>query len=310
MRKHLTPQSRSETLQPQPAQGSTDLHLRRPLPPSWPRILGLTIPGLAILGEAALLVFAATLAGAQTQAAQPAAPTAVLGQAPEHKTVPAHKHSRAVQPPPVIAPVALEPITPLVPATPNWPAFNQAAQASVLWDSHGLSIDATNSSLQQILKDVSTATGTTVDGLTTDQRVFGDFGPGQARDVLSQLLQGSGYNVLMIGDQGQGVPRQILLSARQKSGGPPATAGRPSQPSSDDEDVDEPAANQDPGPPNRPGFTPGYQPTGPPGAPVRTPQELMQDLQQRQQQLQQQQQQQQQQPFQQQPQQPPSNPPN
>jgi hypothetical protein len=287
MRKHLPPQSRSEIVPPRPAEGGTDLHFRRPFPLSWPRILGLTI-----LGEATLLLFAAALAGAQTQAAQPAAPAAVPSQVPAHKTMPAHKHPRAVQPSPVIAPVVLTPITPLVPATPDWPAFNQAAQASVLWDSHGLSIDAANSSLQQILKDVSTATGTRVEGLTADQRVFGDYGPGQARDVLSQLLQGSGYNVLMIGDQGQGVPRQILLSARQKSGGQPATAGRASQPSSDDEDTDEPAANQEPGPPNRPGFTPGYQPAGSPGAPVRTPQELMQDLQQRQQQQQQQQQQQ------------------
>ena len=302
MRKHLTPQSRSETLQPQPAQGTTDVHLRRSLPPCWPRILGLTIPGLTILGEAALLVFAAALGGAQTPAAQPVAPTAVPGQAPDQKSVPARKHLRAVQPPPVAAPaapVALAPITPLVPATPNWPAFNQAAQAAVLWDSHGLSINAANSSLQQILKDVSMATGTTVEGLTTDQRVFGNFGPGQARDVLSQLLQGSGYNVLMIGDQGQGVPRQLLLSARQGGGGQPASAGRPSQPSSEEEDADEPAANQpaaspEPGPPSRPGFTPGYPQAGPPGAPVRTPQELMQDLQQRQQQIQQQQQQQQQ----------------
>ena len=297
MRKYLTPQSRSETLQPQPAQGTTGLHPRCRLPRCWP-----SIAGLAILGQAALLVFAQALAGAQTPAPQPAAPTAVPGQAPDQKTVPARKHPRAVQPQPVVAPVALAPIPPLAPATPNWPAFNQAAQASVLWDSRGLSIDAANSSLQQILKDVSMATGTTVEGLTTDQRVFGNFGPGTARDVLSQLLQGSGYNVLMIGDQGQGVPRQLLLSARQGGGAQPAPAARASQPSPEEEEAEEPPANPEPAPPSRPSFTPGYPAAGPPGAPVRTPQELMQDLQQRQQQMQQQQQQQQQQP--------PSNPPN
>ena len=293
MRKHLPPPSRSEIVPPQPAEGATDPHFRRPLPLFWPRKLG-----LRILGEAALLLFAAALAGAQPQAAQPAAPAADPSQVPDRKTVPVHKHPRAVQPPAVTAPVVLTPITPLVPPTPNWPAFNQAAQASVLWDSHGLSIDAANSSLQQILKDVSTATGTKVEGLTTDQRVFGNYGPGQARDVLSQLLQGSGYNVLMIGDQGQGVPRQILLSARLKSGGQAATPGRASQPNTDDEDTEEPAANQEPTPPNRPGFTPGYQPGATPGAPVRPPQELMQALQLRQQQQQQQQQQPQQQPQQ------------
>ena len=283
MRKHLPSPSRSEIVPAQPAEGAIVFQFRRMLPLCRPKTLGLTIPG-----GAALVLFAAALAGAQPQAAQPAAPAAVPNQVPDHKTAPVHKHSRAVQPPAAVAPVVLTPITPLVPATPNWPAYNQAAQASVLWDSHGLSIDAANSSLQQILKDVSTATGTTVEGLTTDQRVFGNYGPGQARDVLSQLLQGSGYNVLMIGDQGQGLPRQILLSARLKSGGQPTAAGRASQPNSDDEDNEEPAANQEPAPPNRPGFTPGYQPGAPPGAPVRTPQELMQDLQLRQQQQQQQ----------------------
>ena len=50
--------------------------------------------------------------------------------------------------------------------------------------------------------------------MNSDERVFGAYGlRSQARDVLAQLLQGSGYNVIMIGDQGQGTPRQLLLSA-------------------------------------------------------------------------------------------------
>ena len=55
----------------------------------------------------------------------------------------------------------------------------------MVWDSQGLRIEARNSSLQQILNDVSTATGAKVDGLGTDERVFGIYGPGQARDVLA-----------------------------------------------------------------------------------------------------------------------------
>ena len=281
MRNHLPPQSLSESVQPEAAQGAAGPHFKCPFPPR----------SLAILGAAVLLILAAALADAQTPAAQPARPIT-----PDQKPLTEHKHPRAIHPLAVAAPVVMAPVTPQAPEKPNWPAFNQAAQASVVWDSHGLSIDAANSSLQQILKDVSTATGTKVEGLSTDQRVFGDYGPGQARDVLSQLLQGSGYNVLMIGDQGQGVPRQVLLSARQASSGQAATA-KSSQPSNDDEDSEEPAAaNPEPAPQNRPGFGPGYQPgANPTPAPVRTPQELMQDLQQRQQQQQQQFQQQQQQ---------------
>jgi hypothetical protein len=168
-----------------------------------------------------------------------------------------------------------------VPRTPNWPAFDKAAEASVVWDSHGLTIDAANSSLDQILKDVSTATGATVDGLSTDQRVFGAFGPGPAREVLSQVLQGSGYNVIMVGDLGEGAPRQILLSMRQV--GPAQPAARNNTPSNDDDDTAE-----EPQPPpvpeqiqNRPGF--------PPGGPPRSPQQIMQEMQQRQQQIQDQQ---------------------
>lgn len=152
-----------------------------------------------------------------------------------------------------------------------------------MWDSQGLRINAANSSLQQILKDVSTATGAKVDGFTTDQRIFGVYGPGPARDVLSEVLQGSGYNVMMIGDQGQGTPRQILLSTRHPGDSAPAPNGAQASNNDDDSDAEEPPPPQQPPPPqNRLGFTPG----GPP----RTPQQIMQEMQQRQQQMQQQQQ--------------------
>jgi hypothetical protein len=144
----------------------------------------------------------------------------------------------------------------------------------VVWDSQGLRIDAANSSLQQILKDVSTATGAKVDGLTTDERVFGAYGPGQARDVLSQLLQGSGYNVIMIGDQGQGTPRQVLLSPRQAASNQGAAHPAPTNSNDDENDVEDQPATPDPAPPVRPNF--------PPGAPPRSPQQIMQEMQERQ----------------------------
>jgi hypothetical protein len=137
----------------------------------------------------------------------------------------------------------------------------------VVWDSQGLRIVASNSSLAQILKDVSAKTGATLEGMDQDQRIFGVYGSGPARDVLSQLLDGSGYNVLMIGDQGQGTPRWIVLSARPKG---PAQASSPS--TSNPEETD--AEPQQPEP----------QPA-PPGVPVR-PQPMPPDIQQRQQQQQ------------------------
>jgi hypothetical protein len=215
----------------------------------------------------------------------PAAAVSSTPSSPAHKPAHPHKHTAQVKPP--APPAAPAPVTPPAPELPKWPANEKPTPATVTWDSRGLRIDAANSSLAQILTDVSTATGAKVEGFDTDQRVFGAFGPGPARDVLSQLLQGSGYNVVLIGDQGEGTPREIVLSVRHT--GPATAAGPPAPASDEDADADEkPQPGQ---PPIRPGFPPGRQP--------RTPQQMQQQmLQQRPQ------------PGQPQPGQPPSNPPN
>jgi hypothetical protein len=184
---------------------------------------------------------------------------------------------------------------------PHWPVNESPNPASVVWDASGLRINASNSSLQQILNEVSTDTGTKVVGSVPDQRVFGSYGPGQASDVLLQLLQGSGYNVLLAGDLGHGAPSQIVLTPRRAGGSTPHPAGNPQQQQmqqqdSDDETPDQPEppeeqpAAQEPPPTNNNQGQPGFAPNGP----MRTPQEIMQEMQQRQL-LQQQQMQQQQQ---------------
>ena len=234
---------------------------------------------------AILLGFSASLA-AQTPSTAPS--SATQSTFPRHKPMPHHVHPTAAHPAdplPISTPALPQP------EAPKWPVNAKADPASVVWDSHGLRIDATNSSLEQILTDVSTETGAKVEGLDADQRIFGTFGPGTARDVLGQLLEGSGYNFLMIGDQGQGTPRQIVLSVR--TSGTPQTAKTPT-PSDDDEVEEQPKQPQQPeSPPNRPGF--------PPRIPM--------DVQQREQQLRMQQQLQQQQQQGQQPGQPPNQPP-
>ena len=241
-----------------------------------------------------LLALGAALSGLQMLAAQ-----ANTQSTPAHRALHAHARPGAVHPLAPPAPAAPVPATPSAPEPPHWPANDSPGQASVVWDSQGLRIDAENSSLQQILKDFSTATGAQVDGMAADERVFGSYGPGQARDVLSQLLQGSGYNVIMIGDRGQGAPRQIVLSVRPAAGAQPAAANNPASGNEDDAEAEEPPQPPQgvPAPPFRPGFPPGGLP--------RTPQQMnMQEQQMRMQQMQQQQQQMQQQG------QPPSNPPN
>jgi hypothetical protein len=161
---------------------------------------------------------------------------------------------------------------------PLWPANEKPVEAAVTWNGQGLRISAANSSLRQILEDVASATGATVEGIETDQRIFGVYGPGKARDVLTQLLHGTSYNVLMIGEQGEGTPREIVLSLRKHATVGTAVAANPSSKGDDDDDADDqPQPPQQP-PPMRPGF-------GPHG---RTPPEVQQEMQQRQQQGQQQ----------------------
>jgi hypothetical protein len=239
-----------------------------------------------------LLFLAGCSLGASVLAAQtlPAPASPPTQSAPIHHPRPtaAHPATAQVEPPPVPQPL------------PNWPINDQPSLASVRFDSSGLHINATNSSLQQIMNAIASATGTKVEGFTKDERVYGNFGPGQPRDVLAQLLQGSGYNIVMVGDQGRGAPREILLSSRS-SANSSQPAGNRSQPQADSDDdssdnqVDfqppqpAPPMQPQPGPPGRQGF-------GGPDAnnPQRTPQQIQQELMQRQQQILQQQQQMQQ----------------
>jgi hypothetical protein len=227
---------------------------------------------------AAVLSILLLLGGRPVAAQTPvSSPKSAAGQkTAHHRARPSAAHHVTAQ-----TETASTPIAPPAPAMPDWPANDKPSPASVVWDSQGLRIEAQNSSLEQIMNDVSTATGTKVEGLDTDQRVFGVYGPGHARDVLSELLQGSGYNVMMIGDEGQGTPRQILLSVRQKGEAHPGTPNQ-NQANTADEDTDneDQQQQQSPGMPNRPGF-PG------PGAAPRTPQQIMQEMQQRQLEMQQ-----------------------
>ena len=238
-------------------------------------------PPTVIRSLPAILAIFITLLGTRMLASQgtanlpPSARSAATLSAPK-----SHRHHvRTATPPPPLAEPEIAPSS--APVIPNWPANDNPGKPAVTWDSQGLRIDATNASLRQILTEVATATGAQVEGIGADERVFGEFGPGQARDVLSDLLHGSGYNVLMIGDQGQGTPRQIVLSARRKGNGPnTATAPPPTGQDVQDEDAAEPPEPEEqpmPQPSNR-------EPMGQQGPP-RTPQQVMQELLQRQQQM-------------------------
>jgi hypothetical protein len=183
-------------------------------------------------------------------------------------------------PSPQAQPAAAQP--PPAPPAPSAPVaagvapslLQQPAQdAKILFDQNLLSIHAENSSLAGILRQVASSSGMKVEGLGGDERVFGTFGPGAPRDVIADLLNGTAYNVALIGDLDNGAPRELILTPATHGGGAPAPAP---QANSDDAN-DQESQDVPPTPPTEVPQPPGAQTPGAPG--VRTPQQLFEQLQ-------------------------------
>jgi hypothetical protein len=174
------------------------------------------------------------------------------------------------------------PFAPVPPPAPAWPINEAPGQAHVTWDSHGLKIEASNSSLDQILHEVSGDTGVKVEGFNKDERIFGTYGPGPAREVLSSLLDGSAYNVLIIGGTGNAPPSRLVLSTSTPASQQVNTPQNNNQAAEEEEPEEPPQPEQPvfqpPQPPQQPQFQapqqpqPGQQPgQGPQPSPIPNP---------------------------------------
>jgi len=253
-----------------------------------------------------LLLLVAALALVALQA-DGQAPTTATAQNPAavHKTTPPH-HSKK-------EPVAEAPQPPAPP-----PTLEQSPPTppQVTYRNGELTIDAHNSTLAQVLHAVQSQTGASVEMPSggAGDRVVAQIGPGQPRDVLNTLLNGTKFNYVILGVTGDpGAVQKVILSVRQ--GGPITTAqNTPSQePQPEPEDdtaenqpqeyqnqYENPAHRPVPGGFHRP-LVPGQfrpQPpeaeqnsyTGPGGEAqsngTKTPEQLMQELQEMQQQQQ------------------------
>ena len=165
--------------------------------------------------------------------ATPAENAPAIRRAPPKKAVAAPVPEPAPPPQPTVAPSLFE---------------QPPAPATVTAHTNELTVKADNSSLSQILHQVSSATGMRLDGLGGDERVFGSFGPGAPREVLTALLNGTSYNVVMVGDLPNGAPRQLLLSHRAAGGSSPqpaASANQNQTPHNGDEENADDSGNTD-----------------------------------------------------------------
>lgn len=183
-----------------------------------------------------------------------------------------------------------------------------AVPPQVSYQNAQLTIVAPNSTLGDILRAVRKQTGAEIEIPQATERVVTNLGPGPAREVLAELLNGSRFNYVLLGSPSDdSVLTRVVLVAKtgpdtapvnpnaavtadqqdagivQRSGGPgaatlPDVAGDANEAdSTDDDTADQTAAEpeQPPASSDQPG--------------VKTPQQMLQEMQQRQLQLQQQQ---------------------
>jgi hypothetical protein len=176
-----------------------------------------------------------------------------------------------------------------------------------------LTIIAPNSTLGDILRAVRKQTGAEIEIPAATERVVTHLGPGPAREVMADLLNGSRFNYVLLGSPADSsVLTRVVLVAKtgpdnvspnpnpeltadqqqqqsgiaQRSGGPgaaplPEVAGEGNDPENND-NTDDAATDQAAAEPEPP-------PASPDQPAVKTPQQMLQEMQQRQMQLQQQQ---------------------
>ena len=180
-----------------------------------------------------------------------------------------------------------------------------AVPPQVTYENNQLTIVAPNSTLADILRAVRKQTGADIEIPAAPERVVTHLGPGPAREVVADLLNGSRFNYVLLGSPSdQSALTRVVLVAKsgpQEIAPNPVVAGTPQpenqgvnqaepEPAAEaneaeaaddngnaDDNADQPAAEAEQQPPQD-------QPQG-----VKTPQQMLQEMQQRQMQLQQQQ---------------------
>jgi hypothetical protein len=181
-----------------------------------------------------------------------------------------------------------------------------AVPPQVSYQDKQLTIVAPNSTLADILRAVRKQTGAEIEIPAAPERVVTRLGPGPARDVLADLLNGSRFNYVLLGSPGnEAVLTRVVLVP--KTGGQevaPAPTGPEPQPGiaqanngqpadqeatgeANDAEADD-SGNADDNADQAAEADQQQQPAQPEQPGVKTPQQMLQEMQQRQLQMQQQ----------------------
>jgi hypothetical protein len=126
---------------------------------------------------------------------------------------------------------------------------NRPHRAQVTYTDGQLNVRANDSSLNQILRAISTATGLTITGGVADQRVFGNYGPASTAAVLATLLDGTGTNMLLTEGDAT-TPPTLILTPRGGAASLPSPSAVP----------DDSIADTPPPPPPQPVAAPATRP--------------------------------------------------
>jgi len=183
----------------------------------------------------------------------------------------------------------------------------------VSYQNSQLTIDAPNSTLSDVLRAVRKQTGAEIEVPSAPERVVTHLGPGPAREIVAELLNGSRFNYVLLGSpadntlltrvvlvaktgpdtvtppSGPSLAEQQQLGIVPNSGAPVAP---PPQPEAGPEANDADTATEENADENadQAAAEAEQQPAANPDQPgVKTPQEMLQEMQQRQLMLQQQQ---------------------
>jgi hypothetical protein len=99
---------------------------------------------------------------------------------------------------------------------------------SIQFANGALSIHCNNATLSEVLFQIQKVTGAeiAIPSGTEQQKVAGDFGPGSASEVLSDLLNGSGLNFVVVGSETDpNMLRSVILSRKDGNADVPGAFG-------------------------------------------------------------------------------------